>query len=113
MKIRIFAMMAVLLLCSACGTAADTPTETVGITNADTAETEAATDYLDTLPVYDLSAGSIRIAANSQEDRPNLHAGVENLPEVCRGPGPVLRRMLPVRAPEGRDRKYRRDYEQL
>ena len=78
MKIRIFAMLAVLLLCSACGTADDKPLETVGIPSTETAESEAAPDYLDTLPVYDLSAGSIRIAANSQDDRPNLHTGVEN-----------------------------------
>lgn len=81
MKIRIFAMMAMLLLCStctACGAADDKPLDTGGIPDTETAESEAVPDYLDTLPVYDLSGGSIRIAANSQDDRPNLHTGAEN-----------------------------------
>ena len=59
MKIRIFAMMAILLFCSACGTPENKPTETAGITKTETVEPEAVPDYLDTLPVYDLSGGSI------------------------------------------------------
>ena len=77
MKFRAIALLAILIMCSACAQEDEiTPSTSESLANS-TYETEAVS-YLDEIPVYDLSANSIRLAVNSQDDRPNLHTGEEN-----------------------------------
>ncbi|MBE6659570.1 MAG: hypothetical protein E7604_14155, partial [Ruminococcaceae bacterium] len=77
MKFRAIALLAVLIMCSACAQEDEiTPITSESLADS-TYETEAVS-YLDEIPVYDLSANSIRLAVNSQDDRPNLHTGEEN-----------------------------------
>lgn len=76
MKLRTMALLALLIVCTACGNQEEgvtQPTETV----TDAVSETAVASYLDEIPITDLSAQSIRIAVNSQDDRPNLHTGEE------------------------------------
>lgn len=77
MKFRAILLLAVLLMCSACADQ-DEITPITSESPADSTHETAEASYLDEIPVYDLSANSIRLAVNSQDDRPNLHTGEEN-----------------------------------
>lgn len=76
MKFRSLALLVLLMMCSACGDQENLTEPTTQASTEVQIETEEVT-YLDEIPVYDLSALSIRLAVNSQDDRPNLHAGEE------------------------------------
>lgn len=76
MKLRMFVLLALLIMCSSCSDQGDITSQTTENTETVPTETEEVS-YLEEIPIYDMSANPIRIAVNSQDDRPNLHAGEE------------------------------------
>lgn len=81
LKITAGLLMCAFLLSSCGGAGAETPepTDKPSAGTGTAAETAAeAGDYLLTLPAFDLGGADLRLAVNSQEDRPNVHAGEEN-----------------------------------
>ena len=82
MKRTAAAVLLLIAMLSACGEKplgnAEGSTALEGGENQAEADIQTEDSYLDTIPEYDFGGGAFRLAVNSQDDRPNVHADEEN-----------------------------------
>ncbi|MCR5264795.1 MAG: hypothetical protein K6D94_13030, partial [Clostridiales bacterium] len=82
MKRKAAAVLLLIAMLSACGEEplgnAEGSTAPEGGENQSEADIQTEDSYLDTIPEYDFGGGAFRLAVNSQDDRPNVHADEEN-----------------------------------